>query len=69
MVKARRGIGHGTSSLLKYIEQLRLLRSNTPKREVGVTFGCLITAAAKLLWQMMPWMSMPLTLNQVGSSK
>ena len=32
-MKARRGIGHGTSSLLKCIEQLRLLRSNTPKEE------------------------------------
>ena len=41
------------------IEQLRLLRSNTQKREVGVMFGCLITAAVMLLWQTMPWMSMP----------
>ena len=46
MVKAKKGIGHGTSSLLKCVEQLRLQRSNTPKREVGVMFGYLVCHAA-----------------------
>ena len=47
---------------------IEIAKINTLEREDGIMFGCLITAAAMLLWQIMLLMSMPWTWNQEGSS-